>query len=613
MWIDKETEIDFLNFDVLAKTTAGMIISRPNEPISIGVSGDWGVGKSSLVKMIGQEINTLEKKEKYLTIEFNAWLYQGYEDARVALLQKITEALTLQVEDTEGNIKKFKKKVFNFFKRVNIGQTAKLGATFWLTALSALQNSPEILAMGAILNSIKDSKVEDIKDKLDQYNSLEPELKKLFKSNVKEEVSLPQEIDDLRKNFEELLEKNSLHLIVLVDDLDRCLPDTAISTLEAMRLLLFVPRMVFVIAADNNMIKNAVQKHFGFTDNERLVTSYFDKLIQVPIHVPRAGINEVKSYMLLLFAELAERDEKITKEIKNGAYEIIKQKIKRPWEGELTRGDMIEAFQKKQCMTEYIDIVEQVAYTMISENIQSNPRLIKRFLNNLLIRQSIAKAQEMNVDFQELAKMLLLERCAIPSVFNVFLEEISKSEDGKLAFLDDLEEGREGEIPVKLKNDTFIKNWAKLTPKLSDVDLRPFLYLSNTQPELLSPFKELSEKGKDVLDALKVFKTTKLDNALIESIKVLRHEDVEIIFSTLKKEVEKQNWDNKAVVRMLHIIDAFPDGYYKSFLNDIPSKNRRPAIAGILVEKPYAIDIIGTWLEDKDTPINTKKAIKGVT
>ena len=73
------------------------------------------------------------------------------------------------------------------------------------------------------------------------------------------------------------------------------LPNTAISTLEAMRLLLLVPQTAFIIAADEQMIRNAVRSHFGNIDlSDELVTSYFDNLIQISLRVPRLGANEAK-------------------------------------------------------------------------------------------------------------------------------------------------------------------------------------------------------------------------------------------------------------------------------------------------------------------------------
>ncbi|MCG4274512.1 KAP family NTPase [Acetobacter senegalensis] len=91
--------------------------------------------------------------------------------------------------------------------------------------------------------------------------------------------------------------------MVLIDDLDRCLPETTISTLEAIRLFLFLKNTAFVIAADNDMIKHAVRRHFEGVPDDLLVTNYFDKLIQVPIRVPPLGTQEVRAYMMLLFVE----------------------------------------------------------------------------------------------------------------------------------------------------------------------------------------------------------------------------------------------------------------------------------------------------------------------
>lgn len=105
-----------------------------------------------------------------------------------------------------------------------------------------------------------------------------------------------------RQKFEEILGQLRVKLVVLVDDLDRCLPKTAISTLEAMRLLLFVKRTAFIIAADEQMIRNGVRAYFnGVELSDGLVTSYFDKLIQVPIKIPHLGIAEVKVYIVLLY------------------------------------------------------------------------------------------------------------------------------------------------------------------------------------------------------------------------------------------------------------------------------------------------------------------------
>ena len=79
-------------------------------------------------------------------------------------------------------------------------------------------------------------------------------------------------------------------LVVLIDDLDRCLPDTAIETLEAIRLFVFASRTAFVIAADEAMIEYAVRKHFpdlpDTTGPQTYSRNYLEKLIQIPFRIP---------------------------------------------------------------------------------------------------------------------------------------------------------------------------------------------------------------------------------------------------------------------------------------------------------------------------------------
>ena len=73
--------------------------------------------------------------------------------------------------------------------------------------------------------------------------------------------NLPETIHAFRKDFLALLSEAKVdQLVVLIDDLDRCLPATAIQTLEAIRLFLFVPKTAFIIGADEAMIEYAVRQ-----------------------------------------------------------------------------------------------------------------------------------------------------------------------------------------------------------------------------------------------------------------------------------------------------------------------------------------------------------------
>ncbi|WP_421684367.1 KAP family P-loop NTPase fold protein [Stutzerimonas urumqiensis] len=103
MWVDNETDTDFLNFSGVADTVAEIVYQANGRPISIGVSGAWGAGKSSMIKLIQASLRNPpesgQKPEKdFVFVEFNAWLYQGYDDARAALMDVIASRLQEEAE-----------------------------------------------------------------------------------------------------------------------------------------------------------------------------------------------------------------------------------------------------------------------------------------------------------------------------------------------------------------------------------------------------------------------------------------------------------------------------------------------------------------------------------
>lgn len=118
--------------------------------------------------------------------------------------------------------------------------------------------------------------------------------------------SVPKEISKFREAFEKLLEKAGIdRMVVLIDDLDRCLPETAIETLEAIRLFIFLPKTAFVVGADEGMIEYSVRNHFPDlpeTDSSQsYARNYLEKLIQVPIRIPALGLTETHIYMYSQF------------------------------------------------------------------------------------------------------------------------------------------------------------------------------------------------------------------------------------------------------------------------------------------------------------------------
>jgi predicted KAP-like P-loop ATPase len=614
MWNDVETTQDLLNFKVVADTAAQMIKEGNGQPVSIGVSGSWGVGKSSLVQMIGESLKSLDGGNNYIFINFNAWLYQGYDDARMALLQKVADKI---LEEAEAR-KTFVDKAKDFIKRINWLRTAKfmapVAAGFISGASIAGPVGSFIGAVSGLLGQSGKPSNEQLRNLKESYHQVVPDLQKLL--NEKEEKSIPKEIEALRSLFQELLETLELTLIVLVDDLDRCLPNTAISTLEAMRLLLFMPQTAFIIAADEQMIRNAVRAHFGNIDlSDELVTSYFDKLIQIPLRVPRLGANEVKGYLILLLSDLAQRRGQITQEEEDKGHDAIISAIKKSWAGGLTKKVIEDAYGAAAAkLTVQIDLADQLANIMAtSDHIAGNPRLIKRFLNNLIIRESVAKAQGMSVSFEELVKLQLFERCAPAAAFEYLAKQVGDSEDGKPKFLQELEEkvakAEELTFPHESWKALFISDWLKLSPPLSEIDLRPLLYLSRDKAISLASFDELSPEGRELLSALCEAKG--LLQPLIANIRQIGVIESEKILTRMKRRARNQQWESAVIVQALHLPKAFPElaNSFIAMLDEIPAGKRPAPLIPQLRNEPWATELLARWEKDESSPVPVKRAI----
>ena len=115
MWPDKEAEIDYLNFGYMVDMVVDIATNRDLSPSTIGLYGDWGSGKSSLMKLAQKkieekntEIGDEKDSIKTLCIEFNGWLFEGYEDTKTSLCGVILDAL--------ADEKRFSKEITDYAK-----------------------------------------------------------------------------------------------------------------------------------------------------------------------------------------------------------------------------------------------------------------------------------------------------------------------------------------------------------------------------------------------------------------------------------------------------------------------------------------------------------------
>src|SRR4029077_5962702 len=120
MWSENESKQDLLGFQYLAQAVISIVKKEALLPATIGVFGDWGGGKSTLIDIVQAKLmNDDERKAGTVVLSFNGWLFEGYEGAKTALMGTILEEL--QDHETFKNkaSDKAKKLMKSLFRRVN--------------------------------------------------------------------------------------------------------------------------------------------------------------------------------------------------------------------------------------------------------------------------------------------------------------------------------------------------------------------------------------------------------------------------------------------------------------------------------------------------------------
>ena len=610
MWPDNDTDQDFLNFSGVAHTVAEIIVQAKGRPISIGVSGAWGVGKSSMIRLIRKSLadRAGAKEGRFVFVQFNAWLYQGYDDARAALMEVIATALQEEAQKRKTAVDKTK----DLLKRINWFRAAKVAGTL----VAAVAGVPPVALAGEAVEFAKGLRTgktsEEAAGKVEAAAEKIGDRAKGGFLNAKADTSPPQEIHALREAFEESLQELDVTLVVLIDDLDRCLPETTISTLEAMRLFLFLENAAFVIAADTEMIKHAVCRHFEGVDDE-LVTNYFDKLIQVPIRVPPLGTQEVRAYMMLLFIE----DSSVSSDDKEAIRRKVCEQLGQSWQGKRVDRSFIESLgvALPPDLRSRLDAADRLAPIMTSASqIKGNPRLVKRFMNALAIRMTIAKAHGVSVDEAVVTKMLLFERCAGAKAYGALADAVAKDPKGKPALLGDWESaahsGKEPELD-KTWNESFIKEWLTLPPPLADKDLRGVLYVSREHAPIMTPEDRLSSDGATLLAAL--LAQPDMASDALQKLRALPPVELAVIMDRLLDAArQEQEWGVPPILDACVVVagvDPAQGPRLAAFLSERPPAQIRPNIVPKIAGYPWTDSVWSTWEKNSQISRPVKNAI----
>ncbi|WP_267461180.1 P-loop NTPase fold protein [Acinetobacter lwoffii] len=155
-----------------------------------------GVGKSSMIKLIQKELvekqdSDINEPTKYIFVEFNAWLYQGYDDARAALIDVVASKIADEAASREG----LGDKITDLFERI---KWFRLMAMTAVTAASVFTGVPLNGIAGKALDLFTGTDHKSENEGID-IDEMEQEGKKLIKEGT--DKTLPNKF----KHYEILL------------------------------------------------------------------------------------------------------------------------------------------------------------------------------------------------------------------------------------------------------------------------------------------------------------------------------------------------------------------------------------------------------------------------
>ncbi len=644
---DNETKVDFLNNEAISSTVLRLLKSNTDQPITVGIHGDWGAGKSSILEMIEA---ALKGDKRTVCIKFNGWQFQGFEDAKIALIEGV---LTELAENQS-----IWSKATDAFKRAwGCLNKLKLLTGFGKLVVAAHTGIPVHGSGIADLATAYEQRAVEMASDGKTRSEIAGDFEGVAKDGLKfERPSAPHEIAGFRKAFKEIVDKAEIdRLVVLVDDLDRCLPETAIQTLEAIRLFVLMEKTAFVVGADERMIEYAVHRHFPnlpqMEDSQGYARAYLEKLLQVPFRIPALGETETKIYvtLLLLGAVIADPD-------RFGKLLVLgRQALRSPWDPEVLNDKAVrEALvDVEEDESTAIVMAERIS-PVLAGGTKGNPRQIKRFLNALTLRLAISSARGFGsaIEPGRLAKLMLAELFLPDSVFLHVASSAANASDGVCAELADIEAfAKAGQAPPVAEDQPSspdegedvqvdasgnaeagseqnaavldwrmrpeVVKWAGVKPELQGVNLKPYLFVIKDKKNYLSSSAPLSSKLRDLIAKLS---GGDLNAATAKkALKELSTTEATAVFSALRGMVlASPAFDRKppALIGAAIMAETLSEleGRYVDLLDDLPADRLHAWVAsGHGFVKGPARDrfekVMDKWLASSNGRLKTAVAV----
>lgn len=286
--LDTPTMSPALDYDKLGRGLA-TIISQSEPRFAVGIFGGWGSGKTTLMTAIKAAL----PKRGVVVVDFNAWRFEREPQLLLPLLDTIRDELVRWSEsrgtETREKVRSIATRIGRVVRALAVGLSGQVGLPGAATVSYDL---------GAAINAFS--------------SPVEPEhAQSLYVAAFRE----------LERAFGEFSSGGETRVVVFVDDLDRCLPRSALEVLESIKLFFDLPGFIFVVGLDEDVVERAIRAKLAADDvniaaveaaqaaapsiaaSQRLGREYVKKIFQVPCSLPAVLPQQLDELLRSMYKE----------------------------------------------------------------------------------------------------------------------------------------------------------------------------------------------------------------------------------------------------------------------------------------------------------------------
>ena len=360
-----------------------------DSPITIGIFGNWGSGKTSLMRLMHEIVNKEGQGDNAaVAVWFNAWQYEREEHLIIPLIATIVRDMKNKQEQWQGKndrasqkalkiMKDGGKKVYDSLRSVlyGISMKGKLG----VPSLGELEISASMKDMIERYEAV----TQDTLMARSLYFDAFDQLSNISHSNTQK----PQ-------------------IVVFIDDLDRCFPEQAVRLLESVKLVLHQPKFSFVLGIYPQIVEEFIRNKYAAQYPMAAATAASDNSDEF-----RGRMNKYLDYFNDYLGKIVQVKYSVPKRHPGQMHEYILQLLT---EAQVTEDFLVEGVDQS-------DLLE-----LIAEVGKRVPREIVRRINGLIVKWRIAKSENSEGKTYDLLAGLINE---------TITDKVDKSEEGYEQFL----------------------------------------------------------------------------------------------------------------------------------------------------------------------------------